>query len=55
MYLRDKKNQIVVRLSNLDYAFLVIKSEERNITISELVRSIIGEYRRSYEVNHYDK
>lgn len=55
MYYRDKKNQIVVRINDLDYTFLVLKSEERDITISELIRSIIGEYRRSYEVKNNDK
>ena len=49
MYNKDLTEDFRLRLSQTDMDFLRSLSEERNITISNLVRSIIGEYRRSLE------
>lgn len=49
MYNKDLTEDFRLRLSQTDMDFLRSLSEERNITISNLVRNIIGEYRRSLE------
>lgn len=57
MYEKNLKHQIVLRVSDKDYNFLSMMSEFRDMSVSRLVRDIIGEYRRSYtdsEVIEYD-
>lgn len=57
MYEKNLKHQIVLRLSEKDYNFLAMMSEFRDMSMSRLVRDIIGDYRRSYvdcEVVEYD-
>lgn len=49
MYKKDLKEDLRLRLSTIDMDFLRKISEERSTTISECIRSIIGEYRRSLE------
>lgn len=47
MYHKNLTEEFRLRLSELDMNFLKQLSEERSISVSEFVRSIIGEYRRS--------
>lgn len=49
MYTRDLKENLRLRLSGDDMDFLRWLSDKRGITISECIRGIIGEYRRSME------
>lgn len=49
MYKRDLKENLRLRLSIDDMDFLRWLSEKRGITVSECIRGIIGEYRRSME------
>lgn len=49
MYNKDLTETVRLRLSNTDMDFLRTLSDERNSTISECIRSIIGEYRRSVD------
>lgn len=49
MYKKNLTNDLRLRLNDKDMDFLRSLSEEREISISELIRSIIGEYRRSLE------
>ena len=50
MYDKNLKEDLRLRLSKTDMDFLRNLSEERSVTVSEVIRSIIGEYRRSVEV-----
>lgn len=47
MYEKNLTEDFRIRLSKVDMDFLRTLSDERNTTVSEVVRSIIGEYRRS--------
>lgn len=47
MYLGDLSCQFRLRMSSKDFDFLTELAQDRAITVSELVRSIIAEYRRS--------
>lgn len=49
MYEKNLKEDLRLRLSENDMNFLRDLSSQRGITISETIRSIIGEYRRSIE------
>lgn len=49
MYTKDLTEDFRLRLSSNDMDFLRDLSEKRSVSISECVRSIIGEYRRSLE------
>lgn len=49
MYKKDLTETVRLRLSPTDMDFLRNLSEERSSSISECIRSIIGEYRRSVE------
>jgi len=49
IYNKDLSEQVRLRLSVSDMDFLRKISEERNVTVSECIRSIIGEYRRSLQ------
>lgn len=57
MYEKDLKNQIVLRVNDKDMDFLRMISEYRETSISRVIRSIIGDYRRAleYEVKEHDK
>lgn len=47
MYKKNLNNDLRLRLNDSDMDFLRELADERSISISELIRSIIGEYRRS--------
>ena len=49
MYNKNLTEDIRLRLSKTDMDFLRRLSGERQVTVSEVARSIIGEYRRSLE------
>lgn len=49
LYEKNLKEDFRLRLSSKDMEFLRNLSEERGVSISEVVRSIIGEYRRSLD------
>lgn len=49
MYHKNLTAEFRLRLTEKDMDFLRSLSDERGVTVSELVRSIIGEYRRSYQ------
>lgn len=49
MYEKNLNKDMHLRLSDRDMEFLQKLSEERNMSISEVIRSLIGEYRRSLE------
>lgn len=49
MYTKDLKEDLRLRLTTLDMDFLRKISAERGTSVSECIRSIIGEYRRSLE------
>lgn len=49
MYEKNLSEDLRIRLSNNDLEFLKLISSQRNCSVSECVRSIIGEYRRSIE------
>lgn len=49
MYNKDLTDGLRLRLSRSDMDFLRSLSDKRNQTISECIRGIIGEYRRSIE------
>lgn len=49
MYKKDLSKEVRLRISENDMNFLIQVSEARNVTVSECIRSIIGEYRRATE------
>lgn len=49
MYKKDLSKEVRLRISENDMNFLIEVSEARNVTVSECIRSIIGEYRRATE------
>lgn len=49
MYHKNLTSEFRLRLTDKDMDFLRSLSVERDTSISEVVRSIIGEYRRSYQ------
>lgn len=49
MYEKNLTEDFRLRLSKTDMDFLKELSEKRSVTVSELVRSIIAEYRRSLD------
>lgn len=49
MYEKNLKEDLRLRLSTKDMDFLRELSQERSCSVSEVIRSIIGEYRRSLE------
>ena len=49
MYEKNLKEDLRLRLTENDMNFLRDLAKKRGITISECIRSIIGEYRRSLE------
>lgn len=50
MYEKNLKNDFRLRLSDNDMQFIKDLAEKRGCTVSEAVRSILGEYRRNYEM-----
>lgn len=49
MYEKNLTEDLRLRLSAQDMDFLRKTADERSVSISECIRSIIGEYRRSLE------
>lgn len=49
MYQKNLSEDLRLRLSTKDMEFLRGLSEERSVSVSEVIRSIIGEYRRGLE------
>lgn len=49
MYEKNLTEDLRLRLCKNDMDFLRSLSEKRGVTVSECIRSIIGEYRRSME------
>lgn len=50
MYEKNLSKCLSFRLSKLDFDFLKMLSVRRSVSVSEVVRSIIGDYRRCYDV-----
>jgi hypothetical protein len=49
MYEKNLTEDLRLRLSQTDMDFLRDLSSKRSVSVSEVIRSIIGEYRRSLE------
>lgn len=49
MYEKNLTEDLRLRLSSNDMDFLRKLSSERSVSVSEVIRSIIGEYRRSLD------
>lgn len=49
MYEKNLKEDLRLRLNSTDMDFLRELSSQRGVSISECIRSIIGEYRRSLD------
>ena len=49
LYEKNLTEDLRLRLSPKDMDFLRGLSKQRSVSVSECIRSIIGEYRRSYE------
>ena len=49
MYQKNLTEDLRLRLSQKDMDFLRKISQERSVSVSECIRGIIGEYRRSLE------
>lgn len=49
MYNKNLSEDLRLRLTQIDMDFLKSLSRERECSVSEVIRSIIGEYRRSVE------
>lgn len=49
MYEKNLTEDLRLRLSKTDMDFLRTLSAERSVSVSECIRSIIGEYRRSVD------
>lgn len=49
MYSKNLTEDLRLRLSTTDMDFLRDLSSKRSVSVSECIRSIIGEYRRSLE------
>lgn len=47
MYEKNLTEDFRLRLSEEDMSFLIRTAEERDLSVSSLVRSIIGDYRRA--------
>lgn len=50
MYTKNLIRDFRLRISEEDFSFLVAEADRRSTTVSETVRGIIGEYRRSLEL-----
>lgn len=49
MYKKNLSEDLRLRLSANDMDFLRKLSDDRGVSISEVIRSIIGEYRRAFD------
>lgn len=49
MYEKNLKEDLRLRLTSTDMDFLRNLSSQRGVSVSECIRSIIGEYRRSLD------
>lgn len=49
MYDKNLSKDMHLRVSEKDMEFLQKLADERNVTVSEVIRSMIGEYRRSLD------
>ena len=49
MYDKTLNERMILRLNSRDMTFLINMSEHMNVTVSECVRMIIGNYRRATE------
>ncbi len=49
MYKKNLTEDLRLRLSTKDMDFLRGLAEDRSVSVSEVIRSIIGEYRRSLD------
>lgn len=49
MYTKNLNKDLRLRLSDKDMSFLKDLAETRSCSVSEVIRSIIGEYRRGME------
>ena len=49
MYVRNLSERLILRLCSKDMEFLRDLSSRRSVSVSECIRSIIGDYRRSFE------
>jgi predicted transport protein len=49
MYMKNLKKDLRLRLSEQDMQFLTDLSTQRGCSVSEILRSIVGEYRRGLE------
>lgn len=49
MYEKNLNHSIKVRISDRDYRFLIEYSDRLDCSVSDTVRALIGEYRRSVE------
>ena len=49
MYDKTLTERMILRLNSRDMTFLINMSEHMNVTVSECVRMIIGNYRRATE------
>lgn len=52
MYEKNLTEYFPVRLSSKDIYFLRELSKKRSVSISQCVRDIIGDYRRSFDVSN---
>lgn len=51
MYHKNLTQDLRLRMTETDFNFLKNLSVERNLSVSEIIRQIIGEYRRSIYIN----
>lgn len=49
MYKKDLTKDFRLRMTERDFDFLTSLAEERGVTVSQCLRSIVDEYRRSLE------
>lgn len=55
MYYKDLKGDLRIRLSYKDIEYLKVLAHYRRTSVSDVVRQIIGEYRRAEGILHGDK
>lgn len=55
MYYKDLKGDLRIRLSYRDIEYLKVLAHYRRTSVSEVVRQVIGEYRRSEGILYGNK
>lgn len=55
MYYKDLKGDLRIRLSYKDIEYLKVLAHYRHTSVSDVVRSIIGEYRRAEGILYGNK